>query len=139
MVNFWILNWAVNYHIRSRNFLPFMITWVHPRLFSEVRVAHRLLCCPIMCLFTFWISCCNVSYNFRIKRCSVRLYLQLFIGGLVSYLRYLYLFAVVTHIVLCFLLCLSSCVLCTQCCQFLWIVHFWFPHRYSLTFIECIS
>jgi hypothetical protein len=26
----------------------------------------------------------------------------------------------------------SSCVLC---CQFLWIVHFWLPLRYSLTLI----
>ena len=26
------------------------------------------------------------------------------------------------------------CVLCTQCCQFLWIVHCWFPLRFSLTF-----
>jgi hypothetical protein len=26
-------------------------------------------------------------------------------------------------------------VLCTQCCQFPWIVHFSFPLRYSLTFI----
>ena len=25
--------------------------------------------------------------------------------------------------------------LCTLCCQFLWIVHFWLPLRYSLTFI----
>ena len=30
---------------------------------------------------------------------------------------------------------LSSRVLCTQCCQFLWIVHFWLPLRFSLTFI----
>ena len=29
----------------------------------------------------------------------------------------------------------SSCVLCIQCCQFLWIVHSWLPHRFSLTFI----
>jgi hypothetical protein len=32
-----------------------------------------------------------------------------------------------------------SCVLCTQCCQFLWIVHFWLPLRYSLTFICPVS
>ena len=39
-----------------------------------------------------------------------------------SYLRYLCLFA---YSVVIFLFCLSSsCVLCTQCCQFLWIVHF---------------
>jgi hypothetical protein len=28
-----------------------------------------------------------------------------------------------------------SCVLCTLCCQFLWIVLFWLPLWYSLTFI----
>ena len=34
------------------------------------------------------------------------------------------------------LFCLSSsCVLCTQCYQFLWIVHFWLHIRYSRTFI----
>ena len=38
--------------------------------------------------------------------------------------------------VLCFLFCLSSsCVLCTQCCRFLWIVHSWLPLRFSLAFI----
>jgi hypothetical protein len=34
------------------------------------------------------------------------------------------------------LFCLSlSCVLCTQCCQFLWIVHSWLPLRFSLTLV----
>jgi hypothetical protein len=34
------------------------------------------------------------------------------------------------------LLCLSSsCVFCTQCCQFLWIGHFRLPFRYSITYI----
>jgi hypothetical protein len=32
-----------------------------------------------------------------------------------------------------------SCVLCTICCQFLWIVHFWLPLWYSLTFICPVS
>jgi hypothetical protein len=55
--------------------------------------------------------------------CLVRLYLQLFVGGIMSYLRYLCLFAYsgVKHI-LCFVLFFF--VLCTLCCQFLWIVHF---------------
>jgi hypothetical protein len=40
---------------------------------------------------------------------------------------------VIGHCVV-FLFCLSlSCVLCTQCCQFLRIVHFWLPLRFSLT------
>ena len=32
-----------------------------------------------------------------------------------------------------------SCVLCTLCCQFLWIVHFLLPLRCSLTFIYPVS
>ena len=28
----------------------------------------------------------------------------------------------------------SSCVLCAQCCHFLWIAHFWLPFRCCLTF-----
>ena len=35
-----------------------------------------------------------------------------------------------------FCFCLSSsCVLSTQCCQFLWIFHIWLHFRFSLTFI----
>jgi len=41
-------------------------------------------------------------------------------------------------LVFCFVFCLpSSCVLCTQCCQFLWIVHSWLPLQFYLMFIEC--
>ena len=59
------------------------------------------------------------------KRCFVPLYLQLFVGGLMSQLRYLCLFAHsgVQHILCCVLVFLFF-VLCTLCCQFLWIVHF---------------
>ena len=87
------------------------------------------------------------------------------VGGLMSYLRYLYSFAYsgLHHILCCvfvffflrivfpilpvsldyhFLIAPSvfynvylSCVLCTVCCQFLWIILFWLPLRYSLTFI----
>ena len=81
-------------------------------------------------------------------RCSVGLYLQLFVGGFVSYLRcsvglylqlfvggfvsYLFVFVWVpwcpTHVVLYFSFVFF--VLCTVCCQFLWIVHFWLPLQY---------
>jgi hypothetical protein len=45
----------------------------------------------------------HVRYDFRIKRCSIRLYFQLVVGGLMSYLRYLCLFAhsIVQHILCC--------------------------------------
>jgi len=54
------------------------------------------------------------------KRCSVRLYLKLVIGGCMSYLRYLCLFAYsgVQHI-LCCVFHLFLFMLCTLYCQFL--------------------
>ena len=54
---------------------------------------------------------------------------QLFVGKIMSYLRYLCLFVIVVSNTYCV-------VLCTLCCQFLWIVRFWLPLRYSLTFIS---
>ena len=70
------------------------------------------------------------------KRC---IYLQLwtFVGGFISSLRYLCLFAHngVQHISCC-LFVLFFFVLCSLCCQFLWIVHLWLPLRYSLALIE---
>ena len=39
-------------------------------------------------------------------------------------------------LVFCVVFCsFSYCVLCAQCCQFLWIVHSLLPLRFSLTFI----
>jgi hypothetical protein len=40
-------------------------------------------------IFTWLIPCCDGCYDFRIKRCSVRLYSQCFVGGFMSYL-YIY-------------------------------------------------
>jgi len=69
---------------------------------------------------------------------SVRLqfFLQLFVAGFMSYLRFLCLFVYsgVLHI-LCCIFALFVFVLCTLCCQFLWIVHFRSLLLYSLTFI----
>jgi hypothetical protein len=47
----------------------------------------KCLCVVLLCVFTFRVPLYDVRYNFHIKRCSVRLYLQLFVGVLVSYLR----------------------------------------------------
>ena len=42
--------------------------------------------------------------------------------------------------VLCFLFCLSSsCDLCAQCCQYIWVVHSGLPLRFSLTFIPLVT
>jgi hypothetical protein len=73
-----------------------------------------LVCVILLYVVTFSVPSCDVRYDFRIKRCSVRLYLQLFVGGLMSYLRYVCLFACdgVQHIVCCGFFCLRlvSCV-----------------------------
>ena len=67
----------------------------------------------------------DVFILFLVQRCSGRLYLQLFVGGLMSYLYYLCLSAHsgVQHI-LCCVFVLFFFVLCILCCQFVWIVHF---------------
>jgi hypothetical protein len=44
-------------------------------------------------MYEFDTQTANIRYDFHIKRCWVRLYLQLFVEGLMFYLRYLCLFA----------------------------------------------
>ena len=94
-------------------------------------------CVVLLCVLTFWVSCYDVRYDFRIKTMfGSSLPPVVFLGGPMSYIRYLCLFACggVKHIFRCvFALCFF--VLCTLCCQFIWIFHFWTPLQYSLTFI----
>jgi hypothetical protein len=58
----------------------------------------------LLCVFTFRAACCGVRYDFRIKRCSVRLYLHLFA------------YSGVQHI-LCCVFVLVFFALCTLCSQ----------------------
>ena len=116
----------------------------------------------LLCVFTFWVPWCDVRYYFYTKMmfgsslyegscliyvicvCSVRLCMRahvlftlfvfvrfVFVWWFMSYLRYLCLFACsdVQHI----LCCVSVLFVFVLCFQFLWIVHFLFPLRYSLT------
>jgi hypothetical protein len=55
----------------------------------------------LLCVFTFWVPCYDVRYDFRINQCSVCLFFQLFVGGSMSYVRCLMLCVM-------FLLCFSS-------------------------------
>jgi len=85
--------------------------------------------------------CCETAvlwfhYDFRIK--------TMFVSSLPPDACIIYVICVclrlVRHILcwdfFCFLFYLSSsCVLCSQCCQFLWIVHSWLSLQFSLTFI----
>jgi len=79
-----------------------------------------------------------ISNLLKWKRCMVRLYLHLLARGLMSYLQYLCLFAYSgVQRILCCVFALLAFVLDTLYYQFLWIIHFWLPIRYSLTFFIC--
>jgi hypothetical protein len=98
-------------------------SWVHPSvLVRSVLLIVLVFCVVLLCVFAFWVPCCDVHYDFAWKRCSIRLYLQLFVGELMSYLRYSCLIAYsdVQHTICCDF-ALFFLVLCTLCCQFLWI------------------
>jgi hypothetical protein len=71
----------------------------------------------------YYVSLCS---GFRVvmsvtisalKRCSVRLYFQLFIGALLSYFCYLYLFVIVSNtycVVFCVVLVFVLCLVCSM-------------------------
>jgi len=89
------------------------------------------------CLFErLYITITTTADVYNAHNNDVRLYRKLFVGGIMSYLRYLCLFTYsgVQHI-LCCVFVLFFFVLCTLCCQLFWTVHFWLPLRCSLTFI----
>ena len=112
--------------IRSRYCLPFASIWVHPQFYDEVRVAHI----HIFYVLSYYVSLFwDVRYDFRIQTMfgsslspvicrKVHVLITLFVVSN-------------TYSVVC-LLCIFF-ILYTLCCQFLRIVHFWFPILYSLT------
>jgi hypothetical protein len=67
------------------------------------------------------------------KRCWVCRYLQLLVGG-PCYIYFNFACFRNTYRGGFFFVLSSFCVLCTQCCKLLWIVHLLLPFRYSLTF-----
>jgi len=124
-------------------------------VFSGLRFTQTLVLCVCFvdrclsfCTFSFghfnMLSVLRYIYIIRImittlvssNSSSVRLYLQLFVGGSVSYLRYLCVFPYsgVQHI-LCCVFVLFFFVSCTVCCHFSGLCIFVLPLRYSLTFI----
>jgi hypothetical protein len=78
----------------------------------------------LLCIFTFLVPCCDVRYDFCIK--------TMFGSSLPPVVLHdvsclIYVICVCLRIVVFVFFCWSSsCVLCDQCCQFLWIVHFGF-------------
>jgi hypothetical protein len=56
-------------------------------IFRGVRVA-QFLCVVLLCVFTFLVPFWDVRFEIRIKAMLGSLYLLSFLGGLMSYLRY---------------------------------------------------
>ena len=94
---------------------------VHPRLLLG-SVLHIILvfCVVLLCVFTFWIPCCDVRYDFRIKTMFDSPFPLVVCRRSHVYLRYLCLLAYsgVQHI-LCCVFVLFFVILCSLCCQFL--------------------
>jgi len=93
-------------------------------------------CVVLLCVFTFWVSFCDIRYDFCIKRCSVsfsppgvckgaRVLFTLFVFAC-SYWCPTHTFVLYCVFVLFFF------VLCALWCQCLWIVHYWLPLRCSI-------
>jgi len=125
--------------IRSRNCLPFENTWVHPLFFvlvESVFLIFFVFCAVLLCVFIFWVPCCDVRYDFRMKtmfssslppvacrRAHVFYHVMLFVFVCVWWSQ---------HILGCVFVFFVSC---TPCCQTHWIVHIWLSLLYFLTFI----
>ena len=96
-------------------------------LVGSVLLIFLAFCVVLLCVFTFWVPCCDVRIK-TIFGSSLPLVVCRR-ADVLSVLFMLFVFACVewcpTRVVLCF--CFGFFfVLCTLCCQFLWIVHFWF-------------
>ena len=90
-------------------------------------------CVVLLCVFMFWVPCYDICYDFHIKK-MFGSFLPPVICRRAHVLFMLFVYSGVQHI-LCCVFVLFFFVLCTQCCQFLSIVRFCLPLRYSLTFI----
>ena len=102
--------------------------------FMCLHVLSSVLWCPIMCLHVLssvlWcpIMCLHVLSS--VLWCPLRFPHKndvrfVFVGGLMSYLRYFCLFAhSCVQLILCCVFILFVFVLCALCCRFLWIDHF---------------
>jgi hypothetical protein len=85
--------------------------------------AYIVFCAVLLCVFTFWVACCDVRYDFRIKTMFSSSLPPVVCRRTYVYLCYLCLFVYsdVQYILYCVLFFF---VLCTLCWQFLWIVPF---------------
>ena len=94
-----------------------------------------VLCVVLLCVITFWVPCCDVRYDVRIKnRCSVHLYFQLFVRAPIWRCLCLLAYSGIQISCCVFGLCLfSPCV--PYVASFFGLSLFVLPLLYSLTFI----
>ena len=93
----------------------------------------------IICAFTSWVPYFDICYGFRIKTMFGSTLPPIVCQGEGGVVIFACVYWCPTHIVLC-LNVLFFFVLCTKCCQFLWIVLFFLLSlRYSLTCIRHMS
>jgi len=140
-----------NYYMITTTTSPYINVWLYIKLnintvtfliynlitssFQRVLYKHIIVLSFYVSLRSEFSIVMSVTIS-AYKRCSVRLHLQLYIWGLIYVICVCLRIVVSNTYCVVFLLCLSSsCVLCTLFCQFLWIVHYWLPIRFSLTFI----
>ena len=85
-------------------------------------------------VFTFWVPCCDVHIK-TILSSSLPPVVSTRTHVLFTFIGVCLCIVVSNTYCVVFFVCLflsTSCVLYTQCCQVLWIVHSWFPFRFSL-------
>ena len=131
-----------NYFVHDLSIQPYNCVFIYVCIFLSISLFLKLSLYTI----TFWVSCCHVLYDFCIQT-MFGSSLHSVVCRTLNYVIYVCLHIVVSNtfcVVFCFvfrhLCCFSSSmlffvILCTLCCLFLWIVHFWFALRYSLTFM----
>jgi hypothetical protein len=116
-------------YIRRRNCLPFASTWVPPGVLEgSVLLIFLFFYFVLLCIFTFWVPCCDVSYDFSIK---------IMFGSslpLVICKRAHVLFAVFVFVFVCVWWCPAHIVMCF-CLVFLRLVYHMLPVSLDCPFV----
>ena len=127
--------WYCGCHIRSKNSFSFASIWILPQFCGGVRVGHlfSFVCCPVerLCVLGSVLWC---PLQFRHRK-DVRFVFTS--SCLYDGLCLIYVICVCLRIMMSTTYCVVFFfVLCTLFSLVLWIVHFLFPLRYSLTLIK---
>lgn len=91
------------FHAAKKNLTKSMLCWIMIR--QQLLLITALVSTGWWCIFANqYFRTLSNNFDYRIKLCSVRLFLVFFVGGIMSYLRRMYLFVQreVKHIVLFF-------------------------------------